>query len=139
MPRYFPLQTGIEFRASVSNMIVLRWFRNGIVADFIIPRDELNIIRVQFDEVHIIRVLDEMPLSTEAEETPNEGLLPEHFAYRVEGAQFWQTQSEALKSVHKSAQHYRFITGWTCLDVIASLPPTITVVPSEAEHGQITN
>jgi hypothetical protein len=69
-----------------------------------------------------------MPLSTETEDTPNEGLVSEHFAYRVEGSSFWRSQSEALKTVHAKARHYRFITGWTCLDVIADIAPVMTVV-----------
>jgi hypothetical protein len=136
MPKYIPFQIGIEIQTSLSDMIEFRWHKNGIIADFIIPRDELNVIRVQFDEVHVVRILDEMPLSTEAEPTPNEGLVPDHFAYRVEGALFWQSQSDALKTVHKSAQHYRFITGWACLDVIASFPPAIVVVPSETGRSR---
>ncbi len=139
MPKYVPFQIGAEIQASLSDMIVLHWQKNGIVADFIIPRDELNVIRVQFDEVHVVRILDEMPLSTEAEPTPNEGTVPEHFAYRVEGALFWQSQSDAMKIVHKLAQHYRFITGRTCLDVIASVPPAIVVVPSETARNRNSN
>lgn len=139
MPKYFPLHFGVEIQASISDMIVLRWQKNGINADFVIPHDKLNIIRVEFDKVLVVRILDEMPLSTEVEPTPNEGLVPEHFAYRVEGARFWQSQSDALKVIHKSAQHYRFITGLTCLDVIASFPPAIVVVTSEPERSQNLN
>jgi hypothetical protein len=130
MPKYSPLQIGVDIQASGSDMIVLRWKKDGIIADFIIPRDKFNILRVQFNRVHVVRILDEMPLSTEFEQTPNEGLVRDHFAYRVEGAQFWQAQSEALKAVHQSAQHYRFVTGYTCLDVIASISPAIVVVPA---------
>ncbi|MGC1780196.1 MAG: hypothetical protein WBB34_19850 [Xanthobacteraceae bacterium] len=118
-------------------MTFLKWQRgapsfsiapSGITAEFIIPEDDHHKLRVVFPEVHIIRVLDEMPLSTEAEETPNEGLVSEHFAYRVEGTRFWQIQSDAFKLAHKKAQHYRFITGGNCLDVIASCPPAMSVV-----------
>jgi hypothetical protein len=104
----------------------------SIVADFLIPGDDSSVLRVQCDRVHIIRVLDEMPLSTEAEDTPNEGLVADHFAYAVESSAFWRTQSDTFKTVFQGAQHYRFITGWTCLDVIAELPPSITVADSEA-------
>jgi len=89
-----------------------------------------SLIRVAFDKVHIIRILDEMPLSTEAE-TKNEGLVPNHLAYRVEGSMFRETQSEAFKKTKgKWAQHYRFVTGWTCLDVISDSPPAMSVVSS---------
>ena len=128
MPKYIPFQIGVEIQASLSDMIVLRWQKDSIIADFIIPRDELNVIRIQFDKVQIVRILDEMALSTEEEPTPKEGSVPEHFAYRVEGALLWQSQSDAMKIIHKAAQHFRFITGGTCLDVIASVPPAIVVV-----------
>lgn len=76
----------------------------------------------------IIRILDEMPLSTEHENTPREGNIPHHFAYRVEGATFETTQSETWKFAQHPATHYRFVTGWTCLDVLSSKEPTFRVV-----------
>jgi hypothetical protein len=136
MPKYFPIQGPIDIKCSLSNMIALQWRvppetqLASIVADFLIPGDDRNVLRVQVDKVHIIRVLDEMPLSTEVEGTPNEGLVADHFASTTEGSAFWRTQSDALK-VFPKARHYRFITGWTCLDVIAELPPSISVAPSE--------
>jgi hypothetical protein len=137
MPKYFPIQGPIDIKCSLSNMTALQWRMPletqlaSLVADFVIPGHDLGVLRVQCDRVHIIRVLDEMPLSTEAEETPNEGLVADHFAYTVEGSAFWLTQSAAFKTVFQGARHYRFITGWTCLDVIAERPPFITVAPVE--------
>jgi hypothetical protein len=132
MPKYLPFQVSPDIKASASDMIALHWQRGGVVADFVIPGNHHQVLRVQFDRADFIRVLDEMPLSTEAEETPNEGLAPEHFAYIVEGSRFWKTQSEAWHFQFPKARHYRFITGWACLDVIAICTPTITVEPSEA-------
>jgi hypothetical protein len=131
MPKYLPLEIGIKIKTSISGMIDLRWRRGSLVADFLIPGDDLNVIRVQFDKALIVRILDEMPLSTEFEPTPNEGLVSEHFAYRVEGAQFWKMQSEALRATSRNAEHYRFTTGWDCLDVIAASAPVITVERAE--------
>nr|AWM10898.1 hypothetical protein CIT39_01665 [Bradyrhizobium symbiodeficiens] len=68
-----------------------------------------------------------MPLSTENLNTPSEGLVAEHFAYLVEDSRFWKSQSEALKLVHSNARHYRFVTGWTCLDVISDEKPVMIV------------
>ena len=129
MPNYFPIPVEARIKASTTNMISLRWKQESIVADFLVPDDETSILRVQFEKTLVVRVLDEMPLSTETEKTPNVGIVPDHFAYRVEDALFWQTQSEALKSTFKSAQHYRFLTGWSCLDVISTTSPTTSVVP----------
>jgi hypothetical protein len=76
-----------------------------------------------------------MPLGTE-EQAPDEGLVPEHFAYRVIGGSFWEFQSDALKLIFKSAEHFRFVTGWTCLDVIANSAPLISVILAGApEQG----
>jgi hypothetical protein len=80
VPRYTPIQVNPAIEAGQSDLIHLRWERYALAADFIIPGDESGALRVQFDRVDIIRLLDEMPISTENEETSNEGLIPNHFA-----------------------------------------------------------
>ncbi len=67
---------------------------NGIAADFVLPDDDTRLLRVSFERQCIIRVLDEMPLSTEQDDTPNEGLVSGYFAYRLEGAAFARLQSQ---------------------------------------------
>jgi hypothetical protein len=84
MPRYSPIDAGVPLKASLSDLASLHWSTNGIVADFVLPDDEAHLLRVSFDRQCIIRILDEMPLSTEEDDTPNEGLVSEHFAYRLE-------------------------------------------------------
>jgi hypothetical protein len=128
VPKYHPIEQPIAIKASHSNLINLVLNDRGLVADFVIPGDDQRVLRLQFERVDIIRTLDEMPLSTEAEDTPNEGLVAEHFAYLVDGALFWNQQSEAFRVVYTKAQHFRFITGWTCLDVIAAGEPKLSVV-----------
>ncbi len=128
MPKYTPILMCSPIRASQSDLIELGLKGAALKADFIIPGDETQVLRVQFDRAEMLRVLDEMPLSTEDEATPNEGLLPDHFAYIVEGAAFWKSQSAAFKTVHNQAKHYRLITGWTCLDIISNSEPTFAVV-----------
>jgi hypothetical protein len=76
----------------------------------------------------MIRIIEEMPISMEPEETPNEGITPGHFAYVVEGAAFWNHQSEVFKLVFKAAKHYRFFTANYCLDVISPREPAFSVV-----------
>ena len=115
-------------KASLSDLVNLVLKARGLMADFVIPHDDRRVLRIQFERVDIIRILDEMPLSTEAEDTPNEGLLADHFAYLVDGALFWNQQSEAFKAVVTTARHFRFITGHTCLDVIAAGEPKLSVV-----------
>ena len=127
MSRYYPLAQPFVFKASLSDLITLIWKDQGVSADFAIPEDALRALTVRFDRTHVVRILDEMALSTETEDTPSEGLIAEHFAYLVEDSSFWKSQSEALKLVHSNARHYRFVTGWTCLDVISDEEPVITV------------
>lgn len=129
MPKYFPIEAPEAFLCVNSNMSSLTWRGRALVADFAIPATN-RVMRVEFGHLHIVRVLDEMPLSTENEPSPSEGLISNHFAYRVEGALFWESQSTAFYATAPNAKHYRFITGWTCLDVIADTPPSFIVLPS---------
>ena len=92
------------------------------------PDDDAHLLRVSFDRPCIIRVLDEMPLSTEKDDTPSEGLVPEHFAYVLEGAAFARLQSWAWKEANAPVKHYQFITGWACLDVLTSAAPVFATV-----------
>jgi hypothetical protein len=128
MPRYSPIDAGVPLRASRSDLVSFHWSTNGIVADFVLPGDEAHLLRVSFDRQCIIRILDEMPLSTEEDDTPNEGLVSEHFAYRLEGAAFARLQSSAWKKVNAPVTHYQFVTGWACLDVLTSAAPAFVLV-----------
>ena len=127
MPKYLPIPV-LNIKSSMSDLRAFRWVNSGITADFVIPLEDDRALRVRFDKVEVVRLLDEMPLSTELEETPNEGLVPDHFAYTVQGSSFWLAQSEALKLSIPGLQHYRFVTGWTCLDVISARSPQFSVV-----------
>jgi hypothetical protein len=127
MPKYRPIEQPVVIEASGSDLINLALKGRELVADFLIPGDNQRVLRVQFERVEIIRTLDEMPLSTEDAETPSEGLLPNHFAYLVDGALFWNQQSWAFKINFPKARHFRFITGWTCLDVIANGEPKLGI------------
>jgi hypothetical protein len=129
VPKYIAIELSHPIKAVASDLIQLRWKKYALAADFIIPDDSSIALRVEFDRVDVIRLLDEMPISTEHEETPNEGLIANHFAYVVQGASFWNQQSEAFKANLTTATHYRFITGWTCLDVITTREPRFAVVP----------
>jgi hypothetical protein len=92
--------------------------------------DAERAFRISFKQQCIVRILDEFAISTEdgEEETPNEGLVQAHFAYRVEGATFFRTQSSVFKFVDAPTQHYRFITMATCLDVVSGAEPEFSVV-----------
>lgn len=122
-----PLIVQPEIKASLTDMLDFRWQSSAVKATFIIPDSPNQALQVSFRGQCIVRILDEMPLSTERDE-PAEGFVADHFAYRVENALFFQTQSEAFKAMHATVAHYRFITGWTCLDVITGAEPRFKVV-----------
>ena len=132
MPRYSPIDAGTAFDCVDSDILAVEWTVRGFSADFILPGDGSRALRVSFDRQVIARLLDEMALSTEAEATANEGLVPHHFAYRVEGASFAESQSEAWKSSFGAAsapvRHYRFVTGWGCVDVLSSATASFELV-----------
>lgn len=129
MLTYRPIPVPCELKCSSSDLLDFQWRVDGISATFIIPGREDAVLQVSFAKPAIIRLVDEMPLSTEEDNLPNEGLVANHFAYRVEGSAFFLMQSDAWKLVHAPCTHYRFVTGWTCLDVIAGVEPQFAVVP----------
>jgi hypothetical protein len=124
MPKYEPIDVGLSFKTSLSDLVEFHWDTNGIQASFAVPGEEGRMLSVSFNRQCIVRILDEMALSTESDDTPDEGLIPEHFAYRVHQAAFSRMQSEAWKWGTESLAHYRFITGWACLDVLSAAYPT---------------
>lgn len=127
MQKYFPLDAGVSFDTELSDLLGFDW--QNRYADFIIPQDQKNVLRVSFRNAVIVRMLDEMPLSTESDLTSWKGLVPGHFAYRVEGDVFLAAQSELWKDVGRLLEHYRFMTGFGCLDVVTSFPPDFSVMP----------
>jgi hypothetical protein len=128
MAKYFPIDASVSFRADHSDLLKIDWSVDHLRADFIVPDDNDHALRVSFDGGTIVRLLDEMPLSTEDGPSKNEGLVPFHFAYRVEGATFAQTQSAAWREIRGPVVHYEFVTGSACMDVLAPVTPTFELV-----------
>jgi len=127
MPNYIPMEIPALIHSSQSDVLSFHWDKSRrITADFLIPDNDGHVLRLSFDRAEVVRLLDEMPISTEAD-TRNVGLVPDHLAYEVTGSAFWAQQSEALKLSLPAMKHYRFITGWTCIDVLSLAKPTFTV------------
>lgn len=124
MPTYYPMDAGVSFDCSGSDLRAMKWTPRSLSADFVLDNEKA--LRVRFDRQTIVRVLDEFTLSTE--QGTNTGLVPRHFAYRVERSPFADAQSEAWKLVNNPVCHYQFITGWGCLDVLSKAAPTFEVV-----------
>lgn len=138
MSDYHPIDCGVPLQASLSDLASLHWSTNGLTLDFFLPDDEAHLLRVSFDRQCIIRVLDEMALSTEETETPEQGLVSDHFAYRLEGSAFARTQSSNWKDVNAPVTHYRFVTGWACVDVLTAAAPVFAVVPRQRADASET-
>ncbi len=130
MPKYYPLDVPISFIPMKSDLLTLDWGTNHFSAEFLIPDDDAHCLRVVFEVCTIVRLLDEMPLSCEDAPGSVKGIIPDHFAYRVEGATFAQTQSAAWIEITGPVTHYQFITGWGCVDVLSPAEPEFEVVPT---------
>ena len=128
MPKYHPIEVGVSLSASRSDLVGFQWINNVITASFVLPDDDAHLLQVVFDRPCIVRLLDEMPLSTEDEIEPNEGNISEHIAYNVYDSAFSRAQSESWKLMFQPASHYRFITGWTCMDVLSQAKPSFAVI-----------
>jgi hypothetical protein len=128
MPNYKPIDTGIDLDAIASDLAGFQWDTDGIVADFILPDQPERLLRVSFDRSSIVRILDEMVLSTEEDDAPDEGRVPNHFAYEVTVSRFARLQSSDWKEVNSPATHYQFVTGWACVDVLTKATPRFSVV-----------
>ncbi|MCW2383369.1 hypothetical protein M2338_002934 [Sphingobium sp. B2D3B] len=129
MIRYHPLESCAPWSDSDSADLRLFDWQTG-TAEFSMIDDD-RVVAVSFDSDVIVRMLDEFPLSTEDKPGNRMGIVPHHFAYRVEGDPFFKAQSEAWRDVQGSPQHYRFLTGAGCLDVISTAVPRFALLARE--------
>ena len=129
MPKWIPIAVEPHVDAAGTDLLQFHYTPRSITAKFQIPRDWEHALNVHFRDTCIVRIMDEFSLDTEVETTPNEGRVPEQFAYRIEGAQFEQSQPNGFKRRFPTAKHYRFVAGpFTCLDVISAAEPKFSVV-----------
>jgi hypothetical protein len=82
---------------------------------------EKPVLLIKFFDVEVLRVLDEMWLSTETHPQRWEG-IDGSFARTVVGGEY-PTGSDILKDVSPEAKHYQFVTNSDCVDVIARTAP----------------
>jgi hypothetical protein len=128
MATYHPLEAPVPIDCVRSDLLRFDW-QDGY-ADFALPDDEAQVLRVSFFGGVIVRMLDETFLSTETDPSKAQGIVPHHFAYRVEGAPFGQGQPEVWQAIRGPVNHYLFVTGGGCLDVLTRSEPVFTVVPA---------
>ena len=127
MIKYFPIESKAPWTdADAADLVSFDWQRE--TATFEIRNDD-RVLEVSFLGYGVIvRMLDEFPLSTESHPGDWAGLVPHHFAYRVEGDPFFEAQSESWCISQGSPKHYRFITGCGCLDVISNGEPAFALI-----------
>ena len=127
MIQYYPIESCAPWtNADGADLLSFNW-QSGI-AEFAIVGDSRTMV-VSFPGCPVIvRMLDEFPMSTESDPKDWVGLIPHHFAYRVEGDPLYGAQSEAWRLVEGSPTHYRFMTGAGCLDVITCGEPHFALI-----------
>ena len=129
MPKYVPLDAGIRFDWTLSSLLDLHWEVYGFSAEFTLPDDDANAIKVAFVGRTIVRVLDDAPFSGG---DAWEGLAPTSFAYRVEGASFAAAQKVDWGSSEEAFFHYRLLSGQGCIDVLYAGEPMFRFTPNES-------
>jgi hypothetical protein len=129
MITYIPLDIGLAFDGRRSDLNGFDW-RNR-TADFVMPDDDMKVLRVEFGGNTIVRLLDEMPSSIETDHTTWVGLIPGHFAYQVQGHPLLEGASPTWKGVFTGMRQFAFITGWGCLDALTEGDVTFSVVPAQ--------
>ena len=128
MATYFPIDAGVQLDCVKSDLMQFDW--RTMSADFYLPGDRGHLLRVILADAVVIRILDEMPLSIETDPGADTGLVPHHFAYRVEGAPYSQSVSaRRWAEVLGPVDHYCFVTGGGCLDALSAYQPRFEVVP----------
>jgi hypothetical protein len=97
---------------------------NELLAYFAVAGKD-TYVEVCFQHAEIFRVIDEMHAPLEEHSIETTGHVSGHFAYRVEGSTFWAAQRDLFEAIFPGIQHYRFVTGGYCLDVISKYEPSI--------------
>lgn len=127
MPKYEPIDIAGDVDCLTVDLLSFDW-QDGI-ASFSLPQERKLLLLFGGDV--IVRMLDEFALSTEDIPSEREGLVGNHFAYRVSGDLFAELQSKLWRENDAlgSLLHYRFITGSGCLDVLTHIEPEWTIDP----------
>lgn len=56
MPKYFPIDAGVKFDCSESDLLAVEWKTRSLSADFLLPGVEGRAVRIRFDEATIVRL-----------------------------------------------------------------------------------
>jgi len=132
MVKYLPLEdVRLTLGVDPVDLLKVEPGLNSLSASFILADEAEQDLQVTFDRPTIVRVLDDMPLSTEG--AWGEGRVPNHFAYEVRGHPFLTSQSQVWRDVCGPISHYQFLTGGMCMDVLSSGQPEFSLVPADKD------
>ncbi|MFK4768987.1 hypothetical protein [Rhizobium sp. ZW T2_16] len=84
-----------------------------------------DLVKLVFPHVVLFRVIEELHLPLEESDIPRVGAIANHFAYKIQGSPFWAAQREVFETALPGSEHYRFVTGGQCLDVVSRDQPQI--------------
>jgi hypothetical protein len=121
MPRYTALELNPNFEPLDLTLSRSLWTPGQTFAEYVSARSKVN-LRVAFKQVEILRIVDDLSV-LDKESTPSEGIDRHHFAYTVVGSAFWDANADTIADSVDPLTQYRFITGNSCVDVIASTSP----------------
>ncbi|MBO0145476.1 hypothetical protein JZX87_30635 [Agrobacterium sp. Ap1] len=128
--RYIPIEFDINAPATAAEIDRLVMERDQMtstdkltVSFSIAGRRDL--VKVAFPHVELFRVIEELHLPLEESDIPRVGAITNHFAYRIQGSPFWAAQREVFETALPGSEHYRFVTGGQCLDVVSRDQPEI--------------
>lgn len=121
MPKYTALKASGEFSAFDLELSRSLWTTGTSFIEY--THQATNaLLRVTFKKAEIIRIVDDLALLDE-EDDSTEGVGPKFFGYSVVGAAFWKANAATIAKSEKPMTHYRFITLNSSVDIIASSAP----------------
>lgn len=126
---FYPIDMGVAEPVQPDGGVTARCDGQGTFLWFDLWQRPDCVLQVHFPNDCIIRILDDLAISTESEPEQWQGLIADHFAYRVEGDSFERQQSETWRTINEAAVHYRFHTGESCLNVMSINPPRFALIP----------
>jgi|GEM_PF-1598993 len=128
--RYIPIEFNINAPATaaeIDRLVMERDRMTGtdkLTVSFSIA-GRRDLVNVAFPHVELLRVIEELHLPLEESDIPRVGVIANHFAYKIQGSPFWAAQREVFETALPGSEHYRFVTGGQCLDVVSRDQPQI--------------
>ena len=130
--RFFPIDMKLAESVEPGGGVTVRMDGEETTLWFDLYGRQDAILQVFFANDCIVRILDEMALSTESAPERWAGLVPHHFAYRVEDDPFVDQQSETWRAVHEPFDHYVFHTDDSCVNILSQNQPYFALVLNAA-------